>query len=161
MLHLDFFISYYILLFLGQLWKIEDSKLSVKAGDGEFVKKQRCKKATRVLEINSFSVQRWKLDDNLLKDKAGLLKSVDSWIFKTKDDDLIYIENTSKTKVLGATRDGKVIQEFLVEGKADQLWKKGELDAEDYFTLENSGVPKVLTAISESSLEIKGNITMR
>ena len=30
--------------------------------------------------------------------------------------------------------------------------------AEDYFTLENSGVPKVLTAISESSLEIKGNI---
>ena len=47
------------------------------------------------------------------------------------------------------------------EGKAHQLWKKGELDAEDYFTLENSGVPKVLTAISESSLEIKGNITMR
>ena len=34
--------------------------------------------------------------------------------------------------------------------------KKGEIDAEDYFTLENSGEPKVLTAISESSLEIKG-----
>ena len=77
------------------------------------------------------------------------------WIFKPKDDDLIYIENTSKAKVLGATSDGKVIQEFLVEGKADQLWKKGEPDAEGYFTLQNSGGPNVLTAISESSLEIK------
>ena len=83
------------------------------------------------------------------------------WIFKTKDDDLIYIENTSKTKVLGATSDGKVIQEVFVDGKADQLWKKGKPDAEGYFTLENSGVPKVITAISESSLKIKGNITLR
>ena len=83
------------------------------------------------------------------------------WIFKPKDDDLIYIENTSKTKVLGATSDGKVILEDFEEGKACQLWKKGELDAEDYFTLINSRMPKVLTAISESSLEIKGNTTMR
>ena len=97
----------------------------------------------------------------MLKDKAGLWKSVDLWIFKTYYDDVIYIENTSKTKVLGAKSDGKVILEDFEEGKAHQLWKKGELDAEDYFTLENSGVPKVLTAISESSLEIKGNITMR
>ena len=50
---------------------------------------------------------------------------------------------------------------FKVEGKAEHLWKKGELDAENYFTLENSGVPKFLTAISERSLEIKGNINMR
>ena len=83
------------------------------------------------------------------------------WIFKPKDDDLIYIEKTSNAKVLGATSDGKVILEDFEEGKVHQLWKKGELDAEDYFTLENSGVPKVLTAIFESSLEIKGNITMR
>ena len=84
------------------------------------------------------------------------------WIFNTtKGNDLIYINNTSKAKVLGATSDGKVILEDFEEGKAHQLWKKGELDAEDYFTLKNSGVPKVLTAISESSLEIKGNITMR
>ena len=79
------------------------------------------------------------------------------WIFKTKDDDLIYIENTSKTKVLGATSDGKVILEDFEEGKAHQLWKKIELDAEDYFILENTGVRKVLTAISENILEIKGN----
>ena len=89
------------------------------------------------------------------------------WIFKPKDDyyyhydGLIYIENTSKTKILGATSDGKVILEDFEEGKSKQVWKKGELDAEDYYTLENSGVPKVLTAISESGLEIKGNISLR
>jgi len=99
--------------------------------------------------------QRWKLDNNKkLENKEGVWKSDDLWIFKSKDDDLIYIENTSKTKVLKATGDGKVIEEVLEEGKAEQLWKKGELDAEGYFTLENSGVPKVLTAISESSWEI-------
>ena len=97
----------------------------------------------------------------MLKDKAGVWKSDVLWIFKTKGD-LIYIENTSGTKVLGANaKTGKVIPEDFKEGKAHQLWKKGELDAEDYFTLENFGVPKFLTAINESSLEIKGNITMR
>ena len=86
------------------------------------------------------------------------------WNFESKNDGLICIENTSKTKVLGATSDGKVIQEVFIEGKADQLWKKGELDAEGYFTLQSSGVSKVLTAISESGLEglkVKGNITLR
>ena len=98
----------------------------------------------------------------MLKNKAGLWKSVDSWNFKPKDDELIYIENTSETKVLGANaKTGKVIPEDFKEGKKHQLWKKGALDAEDYFTLENSGVPKFLTAINESSLEIKSNVTMR
>ena len=107
-------------------------------------------------------MQRWKLDDNKkLENKAGLWKSVDSWSFKTKNDDLISIENTSKTKVLEATSDGKVIEEAFVEGKADQLWIKGEPDADGYFTLKHSGVPKFLTAISESDLEIQGDITLR
>ena len=87
------------------------------------------------------------------------------WNFKNgsqnKDDGLIYIENNSKTKVLQATSDGKVIQEVFVEGKAKQLWKKGKPDAEDYFTLEShSKVPKVITAISESDLEIKKTIVL-
>ena len=73
----------------------------------------------------------------------------------------VYVENTSRKKVLEVKSDGKVDLEDFDEGNAHQLWRKGELDAENYFTLENSGVPKVLTAIFESSLEIKGNITMR
>ena len=75
---------------------------------------------------------------------------------------MFYIEKIDTTEVLEA--DGFAVNlEDFEEGKAHQLWKKGELDAEDYFTLENFenfGVPKVLTAISESSLEIKGNITI-
>ena len=78
------------------------------------------------------------------------------WIFKTKGLDTIYIENTSKAKVLQATRDGKVIQESLVEGKADQLWRKGKPDAEGYFTLQNFLRADVLTAISGRNLEIEG-----
>ena len=62
----------------------------------------------------------------------------------------------SKSKVLGAETHGEVILEDFEEGNDRQLWKKGEPDAEGYFTLQNSGEPKVLTAISESSLEIKG-----
>ena len=61
------------------------------------------------------------------------------WNFKSKDNGLICIENTSKTKVLEAKSDGKVIQEDFVEGNYNQLWKKGNIDAEGYFTLENSG----------------------
>ena len=78
------------------------------------------------------------------------------WNFESKNDDWFYIKYNSTTKVLEATSDGNVTLEDFEEGKAHQLWKKGELDAEEYFTLENSGEPKVLTAISESSLEIKG-----
>ena len=85
---------------------------------------------------------------------AGLWKSVDSWIFKTKDDEVIYIENTSKTKVLGATSDGKVIQEVFEEGKADQLWKKGKPDAEGYFSLQGSKSSKILTATSGNDLHL-------
>ena len=103
--------------------------------DGEFVKDQQCKKATRVWIVNSFSAQRWKIDGSTLKNKEGLWKSVDSWTFKvkdsTEDDGLIYIENTSKAKVLEATSDGKVIQEELVEDKAHQLWRKGTPDGHD------------------------------
>ena len=129
--------------------------------DGEFVKKQQCKKAT-TSKFDSFPDQRWKLDCKKLKNKAGIWKSDDLWIFKTKDNDLIYIENTSKKKVMGATIDDKVILEDSEEGKAQQLWKKGKTDAQGYFTLQNFGVPNlVITATSESDLEIKGNITMR
>ena len=99
----------------------------------------------------------------MLINKKGLWKSVDLWNFKTKDDGLVYIENTSKTKVLETTNDNRVILEDFEEDKAEQLWKKGNPDAKGYFILVPSlassvTVPKVITAISENDLEIKGNI---
>ena len=69
-----------------------------------------------------------------------------------------------ETKVLETTNDGKVILEDFEEGKAEQLWKKGEPNARSnahgYFTLESYNVSKVITANSSASLELKGNITL-
>ena len=95
----------------------------------------------------------------MLQNKEGIWKSNDMWNFNHINGSLVRIENINKTKVWGTTNLGKVILEGDVEGKADQLWKKGKLDAEGYHTLENSGVPDMLTAISNSSLEIKGIVT--
>ena len=95
----------------------------------------------------------------MLQNKEGIWKSNDMWNFTTKED-LIWIENIDNKTIWGTTNDSKVILENF-EDKAQQLWKKGESNAEGYFTLENSGVPKVITAISQSGLEITGNITLR
>ena len=49
-------------------------------------------------------------------------------------------------------------------GKVDlekQLWKKGIPDAEGYFTLKLSHTPKFMTAISSSTLQIKGNTPLK
>jgi hypothetical protein len=43
------------------------------------------------------------------------------WLFKAKDDDLIYIENTSKTKVLQFTSDGNVTQEVFGKKESPML----------------------------------------
>ena len=96
----------------------------------------------------------------MLKNKKGTWMSDEQWNFKTSKDDLIHIENISKTKVLATASDGQVILEDLEEGKAEQLWKKGKPDAEGYFILTNSKVPKIMTAISPSVLQMKGNIIL-
>ena len=86
--------------------------------------------------------------------------SEEEWNFKPKDD-LIYIQNITKTKTLELGYRMVDLEDFE-EDKAEQLWKKGEPNAEGYFTLENSSVPKlILTATSSSDLKIKGNITLR
>ena len=71
---------------------------------------------------------------------------------------LIFIENINKTKVLGTKNKNKVILEKFEEDKHGQLWKKGEPNAEGYFTLENFKVSKFMTATSSTSLELKGNM---
>ena len=72
-----------------------------------------------------------------------------------------------------------ILQDFEKD-KAEQLWKKGETNAEGYFTLmnskvpqvatlnatgeavlENSKVPMIMTATSSIRLEIQGNITQK
>ena len=63
--------------------------------------------------------------------------------------------------VWGITNDSKVILENFDEGKDEQLWKKGEPNAEGYFTLENFNRTEIMTAFSSSILQIKGNVTLR
>ena len=72
---------------------------------------------------------------------------------------MICVININKSKVWGTKNDRKVILEKFEEDKHEQLWKKGEPNAEGYFTLENYKVSKVMTATSSISLELKGNIT--
>ena len=96
----------------------------------------------------------------MLQNKAKLWMSEEEWNFRNQDD-FVYIETVSKSRVLGATSNGKVTPEDFEEDKTEQLWKKGEPNNEGYFTLENCKVPKILTAISSSILGIKGNITMK
>ena len=63
--------------------------------------------------------------------------------------------------VWGITNDSKVILENFDEGKDEQLWKKGEPNAEGYFTLENYKLSKFLSASTSTSLELKGNVTFK
>ena len=63
--------------------------------------------------------------------------------------------------VWGITNDSKVILENFEEDKDEQLWKKGEPNAEGYFTLEAFSGTKILTAASSRILIIEGNITLK
>ena len=59
---------------------------------------------------------------------------------------------------MGTKNKSKVNLENFEENKPKQLWKKGEPNAEGYFTLENFKVSKFMTATSSTSLELKGNM---
>ena len=100
-----------------------------------------------------------------LVNKKRIWTSDEDWIFKflENQDKLIYIENRSKIKVLGAANYSKVNLEVKADPwMMDQLWKIGVHNKEGYFTLENGSTKKVLTAVSSTTLEIsQGNITLR
>ena len=77
---------------------------------------------------------------------------------------MYYIESNTG-KVLECNTNNKKVElkdKDTSQDKAEQLWVKGSTNEEGYFTLESSKecskVPKFMTAISASSLEIKGNL---
>ena len=98
----------------------------------------------------------------MLKNKANGLS--DDWtkLVPLNGDPLnamYYIQ--SSTGVLECNTNNKQVASVVNTGKAEQLWVKGSPNKEGYFTLESSKqcskVPKFMTAISASTLEIKGN----
>ena len=111
---------------------------------------------------NSDPSQVWYLDGSTLENKAAdLWKSQDEWKFGTKGE-MYYIENVTKNKILGTTNFGKVIEEDFEEDnlKPGQLWKKADPvgpATEGHFLLENPESKKLMMAISNNSVEIKGN----
>ena len=55
------------------------------------------------------------------------------------------------------TRNGSF---YLIEYKDGQLWKKRKPNIGGYFTLEGAKSQKVMTAVSEEKIEMKGKLLM-
>ena len=88
-----------------------------------------------------------------LKNKGNIYLSNDKWKLKSKGS-LVYIENSSKNKILAVGDDNIVNEEALVRNDTKQMWNRGVANSEGYFTLTNS--QKVLTAVSVNCMKIKG-----
>ena len=104
------------------------------------------------------SGQLWKLVNGKFANKSNIWKSNDEWSFKPAEGTMVYIENVSKSKVLGTEND-LVIEEKFVENKREQIWeisKEGVANSESCFTLKNLATQKFLTAVSGKRLEVKG-----
>ena len=125
---------------------------------------QQCLDASKesLIEIdpNGELIQRqlWKIRGTTLISKANSWQSGDEWKFKPveKEAGKIYIENTSKVKVLATPDDYRLIEETFNKQNARQKWKKGPAIGEGFFTLENISSQKFLTASSTTSLVVKG-----
>ena len=129
------------------------------------------------MHLNPFlGSQLWKLEGNMLLNKEGLWTSDDVWNFKINlfnndsepvkgKENWIYIENRSKAKFFGIKKDGSEV--ILESGQVPQQWIQGVPNAEGYFTLKSVNFyefysdGKVITAISSTGLEVRGNITLR
>ena len=91
----------------------------------------------------------------MLKNNENQWTSTDRWNIKTEGK-FVFIENTSKSKVLGTTSTGEVIEEDFDGNRTEQLWVKGEPNNEGYFTVTTSESKLLLSVNSSESLEIKG-----
>ena len=98
----------------------------------------------------------WKLDSTTLINKADTWQSKDEWKFKAQGS-MIYINNITKNMVLGTAYGDQVIQESFVKDEPGQLWEKGSVNDEGYFTIKNSMSTKFITATFRGSLKTKGD----
>ena len=63
-------------------------------------------------------------------------------------------------EVLEYTDEGKVDLKWFLEGKKGQLWEKGQVNDEGYFTFKDSDAKSFMTATFERGLEMKGKYEM-
>ena len=93
-------------------------------------------------------MQLWKIyDDGTLENKEKGNFSSETWKFNNQTDSLFYIEDDSTKEVLQATsgNEVKLATKVTLPGKQKQLWKKGNPNIENYFTIENTGFSRFLT----------------
>ena len=98
----------------------------------------------------------WKFEGEVLKSKSGIIwKPDEQWTFVPEESSSKgYIANTKDT-TLGISGDS-VIEVTSYQNDTTQIWKKGEPDEKGYFTLTSVKTQKVLTAISDEIIEIRG-----
>ena len=102
--------------------------------------------------------QLWKFEGDVLKSKSGTIwKPEEQWTFVSaeKDGCTGYIANSQKDIGLGISGDS-VIEVTSYQNDTTQIWKKGEPDRKGYYTLTSVTTQKVLTAISDEIIEIRG-----
>ena len=76
-----------------------------------------------------------------------------------KDLDLFYIKNTSTGNVLtlkSTKKDNTVIEEPFNAKNGRQMWTKGILNGDEYFTITSYICNLVLSAVSVDRLELEG-----
>ena len=94
-----------------------------------------------------------------MKNKADIWKADNDWAFVKENDsgNAVFIQNSSNETYLGV-KDNKVVTLSQYENATEQIWIKGIMDNEGYFTLTNASTSKVLTAKNEHEFEIKGKV---
>ena len=90
-----------------------------------------------------------------MKNNENQWSSTDRWNIKTEGK-FVFIENTSKNKVLGTIKKGIVKEEVFLESKIDQLWIQGTPNSEGYFTLKSSVCQRFMKAKSTISIKVQG-----
>ena len=59
---------------------------------------------------------------------------------------------------MGVQKSGSVIEEVFVPNKPEQIWVKGPIESNGYFTLKNPLTKKLLTGGSDSALIVKPGV---
>ena len=122
-------------------------------------------KVNRSFKISD-PLQLWKLlNDGTLENKEKSPFSSETWKFdpvNNQPDSLLYIEDVSTRKVLQAISGNRVkLATKVTLPGSGQLWKKGNPNIKNYYTLKNSDFSKFLTAKNTEEFEIKGKMSIQ
>ena len=89
--------------------------------------------------------------------KADNWEAADAWnLIPNEEGTMYFISNTSDNDQVLARSNNEVIPKLKSLHDDNQLWIKGEVDDDGYFTLETVDSAKVLTVTSASNLETQG-----